>query len=272
MRTAYPALLAVLLSAACSNPPYPRDSVETLYASAPQPTLRAREIGGRRLHYAQLDGPGTRPILFVHGSPGDWKAWARYLDAPALAAYGVRIAMDRPGFGGSDAGQVMPDLRAQAALLAALIPPGPPAVLVGHSLGGPVVAWMALDHPDRVCGVVMVAGSVAPQLEAPRWYNRLADSALLSWLVPQELRWSNQEIMQLQSELQRLDAHWSRLQTPLVAVQGMRDELVDPRTVDYLQARVVAEHLKLRRVVDQGHFVLWDAPQQVLDAILELPC
>ncbi len=263
---------ALLLLAACSNPPYPRGDVEALYPAPPRPAIQTVVVGGRSLQFAEMPAGAGTPMLFVHGSPGDWKAWARYLDAPGLAGQGPRRAIDRPGFGGSGAGAVMPDLRSQAEMIAALIPAGRPAVLVGHSLGGPLVAWIAIDHPEKVCGLVMVAGSVAPDLEAPRWYNRAAESRLLSWALPDELLWSNREILTLRPELQKLDREWTRLQRPVIAIQGLKDQLVDPYTVDYLETRVPEQWLKVVRVPDQGHFLLWDRPATVMDAMLSLPC
>ena len=41
-----------------------------------------------------MQGSGTTPIVFVHGSPGGWASWARFLDAPALGAFGTRMAID----------------------------------------------------------------------------------------------------------------------------------------------------------------------------------
>lgn len=266
------ALLSFALLAACSNPPYPRGDIEALYPQPPRPVLREVSVQGRTLQLAQMAGSGNTPLLFVHGSPGDWKAWAHYLDAPQLAAFNPRMAVDRPGFGGSGAGAVMPDLRAQASLLAALIPPGAPAVVVGHSLGGPLVGWLLLDHPEKFCGGVMVAGSIAPALEAPRWYNRLAQTWLAHQLLPPEMLWSNTEILALQGELTRLDAEWLRLQRPVVVLQGEKDELVDPRTADYAEQRLPAAYRVVRRVPGQGHFVLWNQPQTVIDAINSLPC
>lgn len=243
-----------------------------LYPQPPRPELRTVTVQGHALRYARMPGGGATPILFVHGSPGDWKAWARYLDLPALNAFGPRIAVDRPGYGGSGAGAVMIDLRAQGQLLAALLPEDAPAVIVGHSLGAPLAAWIAIDHPEKVCGVVMVAGSVDAELEAPRWYNRLAQTWLAQRLAPQELLWSNQEMLGLQAQLRVLDRDWPQLQRPLVLVQGERDGLVDPRSADYLQQRLPPSLLQVIRVPDQGHFVLWERPDIVADAIRELPC
>ena len=265
-------LLATWLLAACSNPPYPRGSMEELYPGSQRPQLRQVEALGRSLQLAEMPGPGTTPIVFVHGSPGGWQAWARYLDAPELSAFGPRIAFDRPGFGGSGAGDVMLDLRKQAEVLAAAIPAGPPAILVGHSLGGPLIAWMALDHPDKVCGGVMIAGSIAPELEAPRWYNRLADSFAAQWVAPKAMLWSNREMLVLKPELERLDTEWPHLQRPLIAIQGMDDSLVDPRSADYLERRAPRQWLRVVRAPGMDHFLLWKQRQVVLEQIVKLPC
>ncbi|MDP3857502.1 MAG: alpha/beta hydrolase [Stagnimonas sp.] len=266
------AALLVFGLAACSNPPYPRGGVQALFPQPPRPVLQKVSFEGRTVQLATMSGSGSTPLLFIHGSPGDWQAWARYLDAPALARFNPRMAVDRPGYGGSGAGQVMTDLREQARLLAALIPEGHPAVVVGHSLGGPIVGWLLLDHPEKVCGGVMVAGSIAPELEAPRYYNRLADTTLARLIAPSELLWSNVEILALQGELQKLDREWARLRRPLVVVQGLKDELVDPATADYAERRIPADWIRIVRVPAQGHFVLWNQPQTVIDAIHGLPC
>jgi len=266
-------LTTLLQLAACSRPPWPRGSVDELF---PPPSLRPEltmvQLEGRQLAVARTQGAGSTPILFVHGSPGAWTSWAYYLSDPALDGFGARIAMDRPGFGGSIATGVMPDLRRQAALLAELIPPGPPAVLVGHSLGGPLIAWMALDYPDKVCGAVMLAGSMAPELEAPRWYNRLADNWLARQALPPAMRRSNQEMMVLQAELQKLDASLPGLQRPIIAMQGDQDPLVDPRTADYLTQRAPSNWLQVNRLPGKDHFFLWTEPESVVTQIRKLSC
>lgn len=267
-------VMAIVCSlGACMGAPYPRGSLEQLYPHPPRPILKTVSIDAQALHYAEMPGAASRtPLLFVHGSPGEWQSWARYLDAPALAGFGVRIAMDRPGFGGSAGVSPMLDLRAQAALLAALIPPGPPAVLIGHSLGAPLAAWIALDHPDKVCGVVSIAGSLAPEYEAPRWFNHLADTWLAHALIPDSWLRSNSEILTLQAQLRRLDQEWPRLQRPFVVIQGGKDALVDPRTADVVEARLPVALRHVVRLPKAGHLLLWEDPEPVIRAILSLPC
>lgn len=265
-------LTALLQLAACTNPPFPRGSMDELFPGPDKPRVSTVLALGRSVQLVQMPGDGTTPVVFIHGSPGSWKAWARFLDAPGLVGFGPRIALDRPGFGGSGAGDLMLDLRSQAAVLAAAMPVGPPAILVGHSLGGPLIAWMAIDHPDKVCGGVMVAGSVAPDLEAPRWYNQLANTWIASWFVRKEMLWSNREMLVLRQQLELLNAHWGDLRRPMIAIQGDKDTLVDQHTADYLEAHAPRRWMRVVRATGMDHFQLWTQPESVIRQIRGLGC
>ena len=116
------------------------------------------DAGGVSLHVASL-GKG-RPVVFCHGFPGLWYSWRRQM--PAAAAAGWRaIALDQRGYGRSDrpldpalydANHVMDDL------LAVLDSLGEEkAVFVGHDFGAQQVCNMAVRHPDRVAGVVVMS-------------------------------------------------------------------------------------------------------------------
>lgn len=266
------ALSASCMLAGCGNPPYPRGDTASLFPHGQLPVAATLDVDGRTLGAMRMPGQAGKPmLLFVHGSPGDWKAWAAYLSDARLAALGDRVAVDRPGFGSSK-GAVVTDLRQQAAQLAQWIPPGQKAIVVGHSLGGPLAAWMAIDAPDKVCGVVSIAGALSSQREQPRWYNVAAQWRPVQWLIPAEMTLSNAEMMPLASELQRLEAALPQLHVPFVLLQGSRDELVMPATADDVAQRIPAPWLRVQKQPEDGHFLLWQKPSVVTDAILQLPC
>jgi pimeloyl-ACP methyl ester carboxylesterase len=61
---------------------------------------RVRLRDGRALAYAEWGDEHGRPVFFFHGSP---LSRLRCPDGEATEAAGVRlVAVDRPGFGGSD--------------------------------------------------------------------------------------------------------------------------------------------------------------------------
>lgn len=268
-------LAAVLLAisscgAQASNPPYPRGSIEELFPTPPRPVEHQYRIDDRTIHYWQIDG-GPARILFVHGTPGDWKAWAHYLGDPELQKRATLIAVDRPGFGASDPGRVAPLMADQARLLAPLLDgPGAPTVIVGHSLGGPIAAELAMRYPALVRGAVLVAPSIDPDTEQPRWYNVAMTYWPVRVLAPKEFAWSNDEIMGLVDELKKQTARWAELRMPVTVVQGAKDELVDPKTADYAEKRLPKPNGKVVVVPDQGHFVLWKRPDLVTREIIDV--
>lgn len=272
-----PAALVAAL-AGCGNPPFPSGTVDELFPTGTRPEVGQVAVGGNTLEVAHLAGPAQpdatpQPLLlFVHGSPGDWLSWAEFFKSPELAGYASRVAMDRPGFAGSSGAAVEPDLRRQAAMLTQLIPPNQKAIVIGHSLGGPLAAWMAIDAPERVCGVVSIAGSLSSAYEAPRWYNQVADLKVASWAIPEDMLQSNREMMPLQTELQKLEQALPQLKTPFIAMQGGKDSLVDPRTADEFEQRAPKRWVQVQRLPQEGHFVLWEKPALVIEAIRSVSC
>lgn len=119
------------------------------------PRGRMVEVPGARLHVRESgDGPA---ILMIHGLGGQLSHFTFGVAAQLAGRFRV-VAVDRPGSGWSTP-LASADLSTQAAALAALIDRlalGRPLV-VGHSLGGAVALALALDHPDKVSGLALLA-------------------------------------------------------------------------------------------------------------------
>ncbi len=123
---------------------------------------RFLEAAGTRT-FIQEAGPAAGPaVVLVHGFGGLTYSWRATV--PALAAAGYRVlALDLPGFGLSDKRFTWDYTHpAQADFVAAVMTAVgiDRAVLVGHSLGGSVIAHVAQRHPERVAALVFVDGAV----------------------------------------------------------------------------------------------------------------
>jgi pimeloyl-ACP methyl ester carboxylesterase len=122
--------------------------------------LEVATIDGRRMQYVDL-GHGT-PLVLVHGLGGSWESWL-----PTMADLCVDhrvIAVDLPGFGGSDELPAPAEMAAHANALKGLIHHLALSrfVLIAHSMGGLVVLNLTLEHPTQVIGLVLVgSGGVA---------------------------------------------------------------------------------------------------------------
>jgi pimeloyl-ACP methyl ester carboxylesterase len=269
------ALLAALslsaLLAGCGLPG-PQGSVAKLFPKGPRPTEGTYSVGDRHIHFVEMPGSARARIIFVHGSPGGWEAWASFLADPELQARATMISVDRPGFGGSDPGRVETSMGEQARLLEPLLKsaPGVPTIVVGHSLGGPVAARMAMDYPDEVAAAVLVAPAIDPDLEHPLWYNRAMEFGPLRALMPGVLVWSSDEIMRLSAELRGMRSRWKDLRVPVTVVQGDNDRDVDPRTADFAQRVLPVKYGRAIRVHRGNHYLIWNKPKIVVDTITQL--
>ncbi len=132
------------------------------------------EVGGVELHYRSWEGSnqGSVNMLLVHGLGGSTFSW-RYT-APALESEGYRVvAVDLPGFGLSERRQGLDHTApARAGRLWAFLDeryPGEQWNLVGHSMGGAVVTAMALQEPQKVKSITLVAGALAES--EPSFFN-----------------------------------------------------------------------------------------------------
>ena len=114
-------------------------------------------VPGARLHVREAgSGPA---ILLVHGLGGQ-NAHFDYGVFEQLAKHHRVIAVDRPGSGHSTRDRATPaDISTQAAALAVLIDRlglERPTV-AGHSLGGAIALTLAIEHPERVGALALVA-------------------------------------------------------------------------------------------------------------------
>ncbi len=133
------------------------------FANAFPPVGEFLTVEGTRLHYLSK-GAGTSVVL-IHGSDGVLQEFVlSILDRVAQAHRAV--AFDRPGHGYSGRPEGEPlTLSLNARLLhGALLQLGMrKPVLIGHSYGGSVALQYALDYPDDVAALVLLAPAAYAQ-------------------------------------------------------------------------------------------------------------
>ena len=235
------------------------------------------KIEGYNIRYVRIDSRKRNSkkalIIFVHGSPGGWGDYISYLKEPRLQKAARLISVDRPGYGGSEKGKELGSLKIQRRLLGPILKSYPkevPILLVGHSLGGAVIARMAMDYPDLIQALLIVAGSVSPNLEEPAWYNIVGNWPVVRWLLPTDLHTSNREILPLRAELEAMLPFWKKIKGPVSVIHGKADSLVPPGNVDFLRKVLPHENLRCIESEAEGHFILWQNKELILKEILSL--
>ena len=123
-----------------------------------EPAEKEAEVGEYKVNYASL-GSGE-PLLLLHGSESreNWRVWEPLL--PLADTYKL-IAPDLLGYGRSSKPLETPDHRAQAHMLKDLADRlgVQRTALLGGGWGGQVAIEFALEWPDSVSSLVLVASA-----------------------------------------------------------------------------------------------------------------
>jgi pimeloyl-ACP methyl ester carboxylesterase len=117
----------------------------------------AASVDGMQIHSASVGRGPT--LVFVHGWTCDSSSWASQV--PAFSKKYHVITLDLPGHGQSASpkdGKFSVDLFAKAVEAVRAEANADRIVLIGHSMGAPVIRQYAHNYPDRVAGLVAVDG------------------------------------------------------------------------------------------------------------------
>ena len=279
------------------------------------PRGRFIEINGFRQHVIEMgDGGGSKhalPVVLLHGAGANLEDMNLAL-GERLAVRHRLILIDRPGFGFSTrrtgAGSSPAD---QASVLRDVLDKlgVERAIIVGHSWGGTMALTFALDFPQRVAGLVLIAAPTHPGLWRMTKLNALLATpfgwlfahtlalpfgAIFIWpgartaflpqvippgyvkrtatmlvLRPATLLCNWADIGCLDAFLTQQAARYDRLAAPTIALVGDRDPLV-PVEQHAAKLAATASAVKVEVVPGFGHMLHHSAADRVAAAVEEL--
>jgi non-heme chloroperoxidase len=239
-------------------------------------------------YYEQGDRQGL-PVLLLHGYSDSWYSWSRVL--PDLPDELRVIALTQRGHGGAsrpESGYAMSDFAEDAiAVMDALGIEA--AVVVGHSMGTLIATQLAGRAPERVLGLVLVAGFSTPMRENPNMME-FATGAIFPLTDPVDPLFAR-EFQQstlaqpvpdafleaVVAESQRLPAQvWKdvmqgmldhdltssfrQITQPALIIGGERDDIASEREQQALQQALPDARLII--YPGTGHAVHWEEPQR----------
>lgn len=230
------------------------------------------KVEGQNIHYVYTAQSKNTLAIFVHGSPGSWNAFIDFFKTDSLLKDMDILAMDRPGFGNSDYGHAEPSLEKQASYLNKVANnfSHPRKILIGHSLGGAIIARMAVTQPKSYDGLIFVAASIDPDMEKDEWYRRAIDSRVGGWLTPKDFEVSNDEILPLKKELESMKPLWREIMIPSIVIHGTKDSLVPVENVDFAIAMLKDSLTKIQLIEGANHFIPWTHPEEIIKAIRQM--
>lgn len=232
------------------------------------------QFNNSTLEYFEIGPDTAQRILFLHGSPGNWSNFLKIMQHKKLYENYHLIALNRIGYGMNYEEGGKADMNLHAASLLPLIkdsPSGRKPVLVGHSLGGPIVIKAAMNYSDKLQGVFSLAGSLDGRLEPREWYRGLYKVFPINLFMVPALKSSNDELFTHAFELYKMESEWNKIQCPVFIMQGMKDILVDKRNADFAEKKL--NHIKKKKIIrieNEDHFVVWTIDSLIVEHIVEL--
>ncbi|MFQ5936036.1 MAG: alpha/beta fold hydrolase [Acidiferrobacterales bacterium] len=139
-----------------------------------------------RVHY-RATGDGATTVLLLHGNFGSWRWWQPVLDSmpPGWRAFAPDLRgcgdTERPEYG-HNIDTLAADVHAFVAALELA-----PVHVVGHSLGAAVSLQFALDHPQHVGSLTLVAPPPAEARSVVRNSDWLSHSVARLFDVSEEM-------------------------------------------------------------------------------------
>ncbi len=251
------------------------DEIMDRIAPSYQKRIDTLNIGDRHIAYLLTlkAEKKNQAIVFVHGSPGSMDAYVRYMSHDSLLEVADLITYDRPGFGHSDFGRTETSLKNQAWILSQLMDSlgYENYWLIGHSYGGPILIQAAIDFPDRIRGLCIVAGSVSYDLEPKSPWRKWMDFAGFRVLLPTAMRVSNQELMTLKADLLLIAKDWWKITIPVSLIHGTKDMLVPFGNLTEAKSKLVnSSNVRTLIMENENHFILWTHKEQVVREIGEM--
>lgn len=120
--------------------------------------LRAAEVDGLKIH-STVTGKGRVAVILVHGWTCDETMWSSQV--PVLAKSYRVVTLDLPGHGRTGPlkdGKFSLDLFARSVEAVREQVKAERVVLVGHSMGTPVILRYAQLYPEHAAALVLVEG------------------------------------------------------------------------------------------------------------------
>ncbi len=213
------------------------------FSSAPvKPEIGYIKSGDRRIRYVSIGADSLPVTILLHGSPSAayrFRAWFR--DSTIYQKTRL-VAVDRPGYGRSNLGKVEISIARQAELLEPVLTKfaeNQPVVLLGKSYGGSVAARLAMIHPEKIRGLLLVSASVEPAAEkTPRFTKKLVRPTTC-WMFPKALRVAAKEKLNHATALGEIENDWSCVTCPTWVLHGCADRLIFYRNAEFACQKLV---------------------------------
>ena len=228
-------------------------------------------------------GRGRPVTLFIHGAGGSHLSFPAALRQLHTVS---PILVDLPGHGAS-AGPGRRNISDYALDLVALLDALAidSAIVLGHSMGGAIAQWLALEHKTRISAVIL-AGTGARLPVNPALISGVVEdpaatiNSIVRWMwsqdAPAELKRQTTEIMLATDPFVVRDdfiacdnfdvsRRLAEIETPTYILAGENDKMTPPSLSQELARSIVNAELEI--LPNAGHMTLLEQPDFSADLV-----
>lgn len=213
-----------------------------------------------------------RTIVFIHGFGGKAEQWQYQMQKFAMD--NRVIALDMRGHGLSDkptTGYDMPSIQQDIETALTQLKVSTPFVLIGHSFGGAVVTEYALNHPENVEKLILIATAGEFKLNPLFKFALNLPASVLKMIGPFTRQWLHAPPHALKPYYLQNLSKWNgwdrfaKLQVPTMVIRGHRDIVFDRPSFEKVAKSIPgAEDIDVRA---SGHMVMLERREAVDRAI-----
>lgn len=235
------------------------------------------------IHYFLHEGGGQKkpPLVLIHGAGGDHLSWPP--EIRRLAGAHV-FSLDLPGHGKSKGpGRQSVDAYAECVIEFMNAADLSRAVFIGHAMGGAIALALAIDHPQRVSGLGLIAtgarlpiasgvlenaANSATFILAVQSLQELMNIPLTAKIVRDQ---ANKQYTSIRPSLFHGDllasdqfdamAFLGDIRTPVLVICGTNDQLAPRRFSENLAEKIPGA--ALQTIDGAGHLVMLEQPHRV---------
>jgi pimeloyl-ACP methyl ester carboxylesterase len=273
----------------------PQETIPVSKLAGPQDKFVT--VNGRTIHYLQ-QGSG-KPLILVHGFAGSTYTWRKLM--PLLADRYTVYALDLLGFGLSDKpADGNYNLDSQGKLVIGFMDALhiPHATLGGHSMGGVVVGYAALEAPSKVDALILVSpgfyGKGAPsflrylffpldRVMARQFYKKsvraaslersfynktlITDELIDAYMLPTKTPHAADALARMMGSVstRTYEGLAEKISTPSLLVWGDHDTNNLPQDGERLKKEI--KQSRLVNIKECGHYVQEEKPEELARAI-----
>ncbi|MBN9297449.1 MAG: alpha/beta hydrolase [Filimonas sp.] len=231
--------------------------------------------GNKQMRCVKVGNDTSATVLFIHGAPSSASYWKNYLADTSLYHHATLYSIDRIGYGYNDFGHPQPDIHQQALsiipVLDSLNKKHHPVIITAASYGTAIACRVAMERPDLVDGLVLVAPAIAPGEERIFWFTYIIESPLFKWFIPRMFRSANAEKIHHREELEKMLPLWGNIRVPVTYLQGAKDGLVYTTNADFAKKHLVnATSLDIQFIPEKGHLIAFSERSKITGEILKM--